>query len=116
MTKKCNGCGLCCKLFYINLSKEEYLSGKFKTELGEYGVIENFAKVKGCGANLLAKNADGSCVYLKNNLCGIHTDRPNVCREFFCTTRAKKFEGMVEEIKMADTNKISSRSGEEKKD
>ena len=106
MVKKCKSCGLCCKLFYINLAKEEYLSGKYKTELGKYGLIEDFGSAKGCGANLLAKKADGSCVYLKNNLCSIHNHRPKVCREFFCTTKAKKFQGMVEEIRKAGEIKV----------
>ena len=39
MVNSCNGCGLCCKLFYINLSREEYESGKFKTELGRFGKV-----------------------------------------------------------------------------
>ena len=108
MANACNGCGLCCKLFYINLTKEEYFSGKYKTELGKYGIIENFGEAKSCGANLLAKKADGSCIYLKDNLCGIHKDRPKVCREFFCTTKAKRFEGMVKEIREADKENSTS--------
>ena len=103
----CNGCGLCCKLFYINLSKEEYQSGKYKTELGEFGKIENFNEARSCGANLLAKKPDGSCVYLENNKCSIHAERPGVCRNFFCTTSAKKFKVMVDSIKEKDVNKES---------
>jgi len=108
MANSCNSCGLCCKLFYINLSKEEYNSGKFQTILGEYGEIEDFKLAKESGANLLAKKEDGSCVYLVNNQCSIHATRPEVCRDFFCTTKAKKFEGMVEIIKKADEEKVSS--------
>jgi len=90
------------------LSKEEYKSGKFKTELGEFGEFEDFSEAKNCGANLLAKKPDGSCIYLKNNKCRIHTERPKVCRSFFCTTKAKKFQKMVEIIKDEDKEKISS--------
>lgn len=108
MANACNSCGLCCKLFYINLSKKEYQSGKYQTILQDHGTIENFSKAKECGANLLAKKEDGSCVYLINNQCSIHATRPEVCRDFFCTTKAKKFESMVKIIKRADKEKISS--------
>ena len=108
MANACNGCGLCCRLFYINLSKKEYLSGTYKTILGEHGVIENFALAKESGANLLDKKVDGSCVYLVDNQCSIHETRPQACRDFFCTTKAKKFQGMVKIIQVADIEKISS--------
>lgn len=108
MANSCNGCGLCCKLFLINLSKKEYLSGKYQTTLQEHGVVDNFNLAKSCGANLLAKKSDGSCVYLEGTQCGIHDSRPNACRDFFCTTKAQKFSGMVKEIKKADPDKISS--------
>jgi Fe-S-cluster containining protein len=74
----------------------------------EYGKMSNFSEAENCGANLLAKKNDDSCVYLIDNLCSIHADRPNVCRDFFCTTKAKKFEGMVKIIKEKDGEKISS--------
>lgn len=108
MTNSCNGCGLCCKLFLINLSKDEYGSGKYKTMFQEYGEIENFSQAKSCGANLLAKNADDSCVYLEGDKCSIHAIRPGVCREFFCTTKVRKFEKMVKIIKKADKQGVSS--------
>lgn len=108
MKNSCNACGLCCRLFYINLSKKEYESGKYKTILEEHGKIENFNLVKESGANLLAKNEDGSCVYLVDNKCSIHENRPIVCGEFFCTSKAKKFEGMVKIIKEADKKMESS--------
>ena len=107
MTNSCNGCGLCCKLFYINLSRKEYESGKYKTMFEKYGRIDSFNEAKECGANLLAKRDDNSCVYLKDNSCGIHKTRPVVCRDFFCTTKAKKFEGMVKIIGEKDVDKIS---------
>ncbi len=108
MANSCNACGLCCRLFYINLSKAEYESGRYKTILEEHGPIENFKLAKESGANLLAKNQDGSCVYLKDNKCSIHETRPKVCGEFFCTSKAKRFEGMVKIIKKADIKKESS--------
>lgn len=108
MKNSCNSCGLCCKLFYINLSKKEYFSGEYQTILGDHGVVKNFAIAKESGANLLAKKSDGSCVYLVDNQCRIHKTRPVVCRDFYCTTKAKKFEGMVEIIREADKDSISS--------
>ncbi len=108
MTNSCNGCGLCCRLFLINLSKEEYQSGKYQTMFGESPLIPNFNQAKDCGANLLAQKTDGSCIYLDGNLCGIHDNRPGACRDFFCTTGAKKFENMVEIIKKNDPGRISS--------
>lgn len=107
MVSKCRACGLCCKLFYINLAKTEYKSGKYRTELEEFGKMKNFKEAEKCGANLLAKKVDGECIYLENNLCGIHNERPVVCREFFCTTKEMKFQGMVEIIKREEKkNKI----------
>lgn len=108
MTNSCNGCGLCCRLFLINLNKEEYQSGQYRTMFAGLDPITDFALAKDCGANLLAKKADGGCVYLDGNLCGIHETRPKVCRDFFCTSRAKKFAGMVKIIKENDKEKISS--------
>ena len=102
MANSCNGCGLCCKLFLINLSKEEYLSGKYKTMFGEHDLPAKY------GANFLSQKTDGSCIYLKGNECSIHADRPKVCRDFFCTTKAKRFVGIVKIIKNNDKQKISS--------
>lgn len=108
MANSCNGCGLCCKLFLINLSKEEYQSGKYRTLFEEYGVIESFQEASKCGANLLVQKTDGSCIYLDGTQCSIHADRPRVCRDFFCTSKARKFENMVKIIKANDKQKISS--------
>ncbi|MBI2310408.1 YkgJ family cysteine cluster protein [Candidatus Collierbacteria bacterium] len=108
MANSCNGCGLCCRLFLINLSKEEYQSGKYRTMFEKFGHLGDFNEAKKCGANFLAQKADGSCVYLEGNECSIHADRPKVCQDFFCTTKAKKFAGMVKIIKENDQQKISS--------
>jgi Fe-S-cluster containining protein len=107
MKNLCNGCGLCCKLFYINLSKEEYASGRYKTIFADFAKIDNFSEAQKCGANLLSKNEDGSCVYVENNSCVIHGARPTVCRKFFCTTKAEKFVEMVKVIRGADVERVS---------
>jgi len=97
LKKDCDMCGVCCNLFLINLNEEEYKSGKYETMFQEFGVMV-FAEAKECGANLLAQKSDGSCIYLSNNICGIHKTRPQVCREFFCGLKDKKFKKMQEVI------------------
>lgn len=103
MTFKCSQCGLCCKLFLINLSEKEYLSGKFNTQLQKFDIISNFRKAVSCGANILAQKSGGSCIYLENNNCSIHKTRPQVCRKFFCTSKAKQFKEMIEQIENANS-------------
>jgi len=98
MVNICSGCGVCCKLFLINLSKKEYLSKKYRTQFEKFGLIKDFAKAEMCGANIIGQKKDGSCFYLKNNKCSIHDIRPKVCREFFCTSKNKAFKGMIDDI------------------
>lgn len=88
---KCERCGVCCKLFYINLNQQEYTTGKYKTVFEQFNFDGNFSEAVSCGANLLAKKNDGSCIYLKNNSCTIHSGRPQVCHQFFCKGKEKKF-------------------------
>lgn len=90
----CSKCGVCCKLFFINLNKAEYQSGKFKTIFENIGTVKSFAEATNCGANFLSKNEDGSCIYLENNSCKIHNGRPRVCQEFFCDSKSKRFKDM----------------------
>lgn len=103
MTSSCNSCGICCKLFLINLSQKEYKSGDYQTIFQNDGIIEKFNQARDCGANLLAKKDDGTCVYLSNKKCSIHNTRPRVCRHFFCTSQNKKFKGMIEIINKEKT-------------
>ena len=83
--EECKLSGVCCRLFYINLTKEEYSSKTFKTQFEEFGFVENFEEAQEYGANVLSKKEDGSCIYLADNKCSIHSRRPNACRDFFCT-------------------------------
>jgi len=108
MANTCNGCGLCCKLFLINLNREEYQSGKFKTMFEQFGHIDDFKLARESGVNFLAKKENGECIYLDGQDCSIHADRPAVCRDFFCTSKAEKFKTMVKIIKEADKEKNSS--------
>jgi Fe-S-cluster containining protein len=97
----CNQCGVCCKLFLINLSEAELLSGIYDTQLSGYTARDNFKTVEKYGGNILRKNADGSCIYLYNNRCSIHAHRPKVCRNFFCDSRLKKYREMNRQISEA---------------
>lgn len=97
--KKCSECGVCCTLFLINLSEKEYYSKKYKTQLEKFASIDDFKLASDCGANILKQKKDGSCCYLKKNKCSIHKTRPEVCREFFCDSKLKKFKNMIEQIK-----------------
>jgi len=98
MKKKCSGCGVCCQLFLINLNKKEYESGFYKTMFGNFKITDTFRQAQKYGANILAQNEDGSCVYLKNNSCLIYLERPQVCRRFFCTSKSKRFKEMIRQI------------------
>jgi len=104
MINKCFHCGLCCHLFLVNLTEEEYSSGKYKTQLGEFGLIDNFSKAAACGANILKQKEDGRCLYLKRNKCSVHKIRPQVCQEFFCTSKSKKFREMIKQIEKRRTS------------
>jgi Fe-S-cluster containining protein len=83
------------------------MSGVYKTELKEFDLDDDFNAVKRYGGNILRQKKDGSCIYLKNNLCSIHTRRPKSCRNFFCASSAKKFQEMIRIIqKRRKTDKI----------
>ena len=41
---KCLQCGVCCKLFYINLTEEEYKSGDYRTQFDEFDLVEDFVE------------------------------------------------------------------------
>lgn len=98
MSYKCEQCGVCCKLFLINLNEDEYYSGKFQTVNADFGPLVNFTEAESLGLNFLEQKEDGSCFYLKQNGCSIHEMRPQVCRNFFCRTTNPKYAQMVKEI------------------
>jgi Fe-S-cluster containining protein len=108
MLDKCSQCGLCCRLFLVNLAEEEYRSGKYRTQFEKFGLIDDFYRATACGANILKQKKTSNCIYLKANICSIYKIRPQVCREFFCTSKLKKFRKMIEQIE-------KKRSGLEKK-
>lgn len=94
----CDSCGVCCELFLININEKEYRSHKFRTQLEEFGFIDNFQEAESCGANIIEQKKDGSCIYLEDNKCSIHLDRPAVCRNFFCDSEDGEFQGMIQDI------------------
>lgn len=100
----CSQCGICCRLFLINLTREEWMSGSYKTQLKEFGLDDDSDTAQRYGGNILSQKKDGSCVYLKNNLCSIHKRAPQSCRDFFCESTLKKFKGMVRIIKERKEN------------
>jgi Fe-S-cluster containining protein len=100
MTLSCSQCGLCCKLFLINLTKDEWQSGEYETELKKYFSTDEFKSIQKYGGNVLKQHADGSCIYLHSNLCSIHKKRPQSCRNFYCTSTSKKYKDMIRLIKV----------------
>ncbi len=95
----CRGCTLCCRLFLINLNEEEYRSGKYFTELlTDGGIPDDFVFAEENGLNIVKKKKNGSCVYLRNNRCSIYDSRPEVCRDFLCSSPDIRFIEMIEEL------------------
>jgi Fe-S-cluster containining protein len=97
--QSCSQCGICCRMFLINLNKKEWLTGWYKTQLKEFFLDKDFDTVLRYGGNILCQKKDGSCIYLKNNLCSIHKRRPKYCRDFYCSSSLKKFKTMIDLIK-----------------
>ena len=107
---KCSQCGVCCKLFLINLTEQEYKSKKYKTQFEEFGIVKDFEEAELCGANILAQNEDGSCIYLKEGKCSIHETRPQSCRNFFCDSNNPEFKVMVDKIEDFKIKKSSNQT------
>ncbi len=95
---KCDACGVCCKLFLINLTEEEYKSGKYKTQFQVFGQVDNFIEAEQDAANIIEQKEDGSCIYLENGKCSIHETRPQSCRKFFCSSKDEKYKTMIERV------------------
>jgi Fe-S-cluster containining protein len=102
---KCNQCGTCCRLFLVNLTEDEYKSGRYRTIFEEFGIVEDFEEAQMTGANILRQNDDGSCIYLKDNKCSIHSTRPESCRKFFCNSKKPEFREMIKKIEKYKKNK-----------
>ena len=99
MVNKCSVCGVCCKLFLINLTEKEYKSERYKTQFEMFGMVDEFDEAERCAANIIEQNEDGSCIYLKKRKCSIHETKPKACRTFFCASKDKQFKTMIDKIK-----------------
>jgi len=99
MKQNCSQCGICCRLFQITLNEEEYKSGRYRTQLEKFKFTGDFSEATACGATIIKQKTNGACFYLKANKCSIHEIRPQVCRPFFCSSKAKRFEAMITKIK-----------------
>lgn len=98
LIQSCTLCGACCTLFCINLTQKEWESGAYKTMIHTSETTDNFKTINTYGGNIVQQHSDGSCIYLKNNACSIHKTRPQSCRNFFCTSQAKKYKTMIRMI------------------
>lgn len=94
----CSQCGICCRLFAINLAKEEYFSGKYDTQFKEFDLGNEFDHIQQCGGNILNQKKDGSCIYLHGKSCSIHQIRPQACRDFSCDSKDSRYKKMIEMI------------------
>ena len=71
-TPPCDKCQAgCCKCFKVLLHPNE---------VGRYDHVID----KSNGKPVLPRHADGSCIHLVDNRCGIYTHRPRTCKEFDC--------------------------------
>ena len=104
---KCLQCGICCKLFVMNLNEEEYNSKRYKTVFQEFSHFD-WEEAELIGANLLMQKEDGkTCIYLENTKCSIHLSRPKACQAFFCESKEEWCQDMVRIInKEKETNFI----------
>jgi Fe-S-cluster containining protein len=104
---ECLQCGICCKLFVINLNKEEYNSKQYKTIFEDFGHVQDFEEAELIGANLLAQKEDGkTCIYLENKKCSIHHRRPKCCQAFFCDSDQEWSQSMIKKINLYKQNHI----------
>jgi Fe-S-cluster containining protein len=102
----CKMCGICCRLFLINLNQNEYYSGKYLTMFDDIETFKDFSRACEYGANLLKQQADGSCIYSRANKCSIHKKRPAVCKDFFCDGTENKYKKMRRIITAARSQEI----------
>ena len=71
----------------------------------EFGLVDDFSDAELYGANIIDTKDDGSCIYLKGSKCSIHDSRPQVCRNFFCSSKDPKWKNMIELIQKKKENK-----------
>ena len=79
----CNGCTACCHSVIMLLP-----DGGDAVETYDHE-IKTIAP--GLTGPVLKQNADGSCIYLKDNACSIHERAPLICQSFDCRGWFLKF-------------------------
>lgn len=108
---ECIQCGNCCRdknsiitvthkdiirlVKYLNCDFKELLSKyigfyQVREEFEERMVFPAISTYRGNAFLGLRKTSDGSCVFLKDNLCEIYLGRPMVCRSFPFTFEVKE--------------------------
>jgi Fe-S-cluster containining protein len=70
----CNGCTLCCQGDAVRLVPGHDDLSRYHVEPNPYFP----------GQYMLAHKANGDCIYLAETGCGIHPDRPYMCRTADC--------------------------------
>ena len=105
MKQNCFQCGVCCRLFQINLNEKEYMSGLYRTQLEKFKFKGNFVQAEKNGITILKQKRGGACYYLKANKCTIHKIRPQVCRPFFCSSKEERFKTMIVAIDQFMSNR-----------
>jgi Fe-S-cluster containining protein len=64
------------------------------------------------GQFLIASNTNGRCYYQTDDgMCSIYNERPQVCKEFNCSSREKAMTEVVERAKSIRDNSQYSHSG-----
>lgn len=73
----CHGCGRCCYDKIIHLNPYEVSRLAQNREMGTTDFLERYTAANGTA---LKQRDDGSCIFLRSQGCGVHQDRPLVCR------------------------------------
>lgn len=82
----CAGCTLCCRNDAIVLHPE------CGDDAAQYLTERSINPVTGRPALMLAKKANGDCIYLdRSSGCTIHERAPAICREFDCAKFYERF-------------------------
>ena len=82
---KCEYDQKCCREPGVTLTKEEVLSGFFN---GNVKVVPITESKKILGYGIVLNKANGACIYLKDGLCSIYENRPQVCKKFTCVGKS----------------------------
>lgn len=81
---ECQRCGACCRWEgHVILTDEDIARLAVATALSEVDFIERYTILAANRCQLsLAEQADGSCIFLKEDRCSVYEARPRQCRSF----------------------------------